>query len=262
MNLLIDIGNTNIKLGLANSERNLFTWRIATDPRKTADEFGMILFDLLKSRDYKFTDIKGIIMSSVVPSMNYTLEHMCTYYIGIKPIAVDAYINMSVNLDLINKDEMGADRIICCEAAYKIYGGPCIIVDFGTATTFNVLDKNGVFLGGAIAPGLKLSAEALVNTAAKLPRVELTVPDEAIARNTITNMQSGIVIGFKGLVQGVTDAMKKELGCPVKVIATGGLSELVTKQKDNPIDIVDRALSIKGLALLYKLNANKDGDKQ
>ncbi len=257
MNLLIDIGNTNIKLGLANSERNLFTWRIATDPKKTADEFGMILFDLLETRGYKFTDIKGIIMSSVVPSMNYTLEHMCTYYIGIKPIMVDAYINMSVNFDLINKDEMGADRIICCEAAYSIYGGPCIIVDFGTATTFNVLDENGVFLGGAIAPGLKLSAEALVNTAAKLPRVELAVPDTVIARNTVTNMQSGIVIGFKGLVQGVTDAMKQELGCPAKVIATGGLSELVTKQKDNPIDIVDRGLSIKGLALLYKLNANK-----
>lgn len=259
MNLLIDIGNTNIKLGLANSKDNLFTWRVATDNRKTADEFGMILLDLLTSKGYKFEDIKGVIMSSVVPSMNYTLEHMCTYYIGIKPIMVDAYINMTIGLDLINKDEMGADRIICSEAAFCIYGGPCIIVDFGTATTFNVIDKNGVFLGGAIAPGLKLAAEALVNTAAKLPRVELALPDTAIATTTITNMQSGIVIGFKGLVEGVTCAIKKELGTPAKVIATGGLSQLITCQKDNPIDIVDRALSIKGLALLYKLNSGQGG---
>ncbi|MGI6213020.1 MAG: type III pantothenate kinase [Christensenellales bacterium] len=259
MNLLIDIGNTNIKLGLANSESTLFTWRIATDNRKTADEFGMILLDLLESKGYEFSDIKGVIMSSVVPSMNYTMEHMCTYYIGIKPITVDAYINMTVNFDLVNKEEVGADRIICSEAAYTIYGGPCIIVDFGTATTFNVLDENGVFLGGAIAPGLKLAAEALVNTAAKLPRVELAVPEFSIARTTITNMQSGIVIGFKGLVEGVINAMKSELARPVKVIATGGLSELVTSQKHNPIDIVDRALSIKGLALLYKLNQRKEG---
>ena len=255
MVLLLDVGNTNIKIGLVNSNKTVETWRIATDNRKTADEFGMIFYDLFASRNYVFSDIEGIIMSSVVPSMNYTLEHMCSYYMGVKPIMVDSYINMNIKFNLINKDEMGADRILNSEAAYTIYGGPCIIVDFGTATTFNVIDEDGEFLGGAIAPGLKSSSEALVDTAAKLPRVELAVPEFAVARNTITNMQSGIVIGFKGLVEGVIGAMKKELNMPsIKVIATGGLSELITKQENNPIDIVDRALSLKGLEILYKLN--------
>lgn len=255
MILLMDAGNTNIKIGVDNGNEILYTWRIATDYNKTADEYGMLLFDLLAQNNYKFGDIEGIIISSVVPSINYTLEHMCTYYVNIKPIMVSPKINLGMEIKYDNPSELGADRIINAVAAYNIYGGPVITVDFGSATTFGVVDDKGIFLGGAIAPGIKSSTEALVNTGAKLPRIELTKPSSIVGSSTITNMQAGVIYGFTGLVDYMLKCIKEETGFKnATVIATGGLSQLV-RQDSKLISTVDRALSLKGLKILYKMNS-------
>lgn len=259
MILLMDVGNTNIKIGLANDKKNLNTWRIATDYTRTADEFGMVLFDLLKQSGYNFTDINGIILSSVAPSINYTLEHMCTYYMHIKPIMVSHKLNLGkVTLDY-SLHELGSDRIVNAVAGYELYGGPVIIVDFGSATTFGAVNADGVFCGGLIAPGIKSSVESLVNVAAKLPRIELIKPTSILGKNTVENMQSGVIYGFTGLVEYIIKSIKKEPEfVNAKVIATGGMSQLVTQNSDI-IDTVDRALSLKGLKILY--DYNKDYNK-
>ena len=256
MILLMDVGNTNIKIGLANETKTIHTWRIATDTNRTADEFGMVLFDLLKQSGHSFREIEGIIISSVAPSINYTLEHMCSYYMKCKPIMVASNIRLAgVTLDY-NKQELGSDRIVNAVAAYRLYGGPVITVDFGSATTFGAVDADGVFLGGLIAPGIKSSTESLVNTAAKLPRIELVAPKGVIGKNTVDNMQAGIIYGFTGLVEYIVKRMKREPGfADAKVIATGGMSQLVTQTESKIIDVVDRALSLKGLKILYDENA-------
>lgn len=254
MILLMDVGNTNIKIGLSNDKKNVNTWRVATDMTRTADEFGMVLFDLLNQAGYGFNDIDGIIISSVAPSINYTLEHMCSYYMHKKPITVSYKLNLGkITLDY-TKHELGADRIINAVAAYELYGGPVITVDFGSATTFGAIDADGVFVGGLIAPGIKSSAESLVNTAAKLPRIELIRPQSVIGKNTVENMQAGIIYGFTGLVEYIVRKLKQEKGfAEAKVVATGGMSQLVT-ENSKVIDVVDRALSLKGLKILYDCN--------
>ena len=256
MVILLDVGNTNIKIGVLKDGKITTTWRIASDHTKTADEFGMVLFDLLKQSGHSFREIEGIIISSVAPSINYTLEHMCSYYMKCKPIMVASNIRLAgVTLDY-NKQELGSDRIVNAVAAYRLYGGPVITVDFGSATTFGAVDADGVFLGGLIAPGIKSSTESLVNTAAKLPRIELVAPKGVIGKNTVENMQAGIIYGFTGLVEYIVKRMKREPGfADAKVIATGGMSQLVTQTESKIIDVVDRALSLKGLKILYDENA-------
>lgn len=255
MVLLLDIGNTNIKIGVLESSRIVTTWRIASDHNKTADEFGMVFMDLMSSKGYSFDDVEGIIISSVAPALNYTIEHMCRYYTHKKPIMVTSRIKLGVNIRYSVPEELGADRIVNAVAAYYEYGGPCITVDFGSATTFGYIDADGNFLGGAIAPGIKSSAEALTNTAAKLPRIELVRPGSIIGKTTVQNMQAGIIYGFQGLVDGIITEMIREAGAPdVKVIATGGMSELVAQGSRRQFDIVDRALSLKGLRKIYELN--------
>lgn len=258
MILLMDVGNTNIKIGLANEQKTVQTWRIATDTTRTADEFGMVLFDLFRQSGYGFKDVDGIILSSVVPSINYTLEHMCTYYMKKKPIMVTGDIRLAgVTLDY-RDGQLGADRIVNAVAAYKLYGGPVITVDFGSATTFGAVNKEGVFCGGLIAPGIKPSTDSLVNTAAKLPRIELVAPKNTLGKSTVENMQAGIIFGFTGLVEYILKRMKKEEGFEdAKVVATGGMSQLVTQTDSHFIDVVDRALSLKGLKILYFENAGK-----
>ena len=255
MVLLLDIGNTNIKIGVLEGSRIVTTWRIASDHNKTADEFGMVFMDLMSSKGYSFDDVEGIIISSVAPALNYTIEHMCRYYTHKKPIMVTSRIKLGVNIRYSVPEELGADRIVNAVAAYYEYGGPCITVDFGSATTFGYIDADGNFLGGAIAPGIKSSAEALTNTAAKLPRIELVRPGSIIGKTTVQNMQAGIIYGFQGLVDGIITEMIREAGAPdVKVIATGGMSELVAQGSRRQFDIVDRALSLKGLKKIYELN--------
>lgn len=257
MILLMDAGNTNIKIGVYDSEQILYTWRIATDYSKTADEYGMIMYDLLSKNRYKFSDVEGIIMSSVVPSINYTIEHMCTYYFNIKPIMVSPAINLGIKINYRRPEDLGADRIINAVAAFYEYGGPAITVDFGSATTFGLISEKGEFLGGAIAPGIKSSTEALVNTGSKLPRIELVKPSGVVQNDTIGNMQAGVIYGFTGMVDYILHNIKKETGYNnAKVIATGGLSMLVNNDSKE-IEIVDRALSLKGLKCLYKLNSSK-----
>lgn len=258
MVILLDVGNTNIKIGVLEGGKITTTWRIASDHTKTADEFGMVFFDLLSSKGYSFNDVEGMIMSSVAPALNYTIEHMCSYYTHKRPIMVNNCINLGIQLNYLVPEELGADRIVNAVAAYYEYGGPCITVDFGSATTFGFIDADGVFLGGAIAPGIKSSAEALTNTAAKLPRIELIRPKSIIGRTTVQNMQAGIIYGFTGLVEGIIGRMIEESGYDkVKVIATGGMSELVTSSGSKIIDTVDRALSLKGLKILYDLNKER-----
>lgn len=258
MILLMDAGNTNIKIGLDNGVETLYTWRIATDYTKTADEFGMVLYDLLQQNGYGFSDVEGIIISSVVPSINYTLEHMCTYYFKLKPIMVSHKIKLGIKLNYDKPEDLGTDRIINAVAAYKEYGGPAITIDFGSATTFGVINEDGEFLGGAIAPGIKSSTEALVNTGAKLPRIELIKPKSVIGKNTIENMQAGVIYGFTGLVAHIIKSIKKENGFKnAKVIATGGLSLLINHEVSE-IKIVDRGLSLKGLKILYDMNKQKE----
>jgi type III pantothenate kinase len=254
MILLMDVGNTNIKIGLADDKKTLITWRVATDTNRTADEFGMVLLDLLEQSGYAFGDIGGIILSSVAPSINYTIEHMCSYYMHMKPVMVSHKLNLGkLRLDY-NLPELGSDRIVNAVAAYEIYGGPVIIVDFGSATTFGAVDESGVFRGGLIAPGIKSSAESLVNTAAKLPRIELIKPASIIGKNTVENMQAGVIYGFTGLVEYIVTNIRKEPAfTKAKVVATGGMSQLVT-QSSTIIDTVDRALSLKGLHILYDYN--------
>lgn len=256
MVILLDIGNTNIKIGAVIDGKIVRTWRLATDHKKTADEYGMVFLDLLASNGFTFNDVDGIIISSVAPALNYTIEHMCSYYTRIKPIMVSSKINLGIDIKYLIPEELGADRIVNAVAAYHYYGGPAITVDFGSATTFGMISPNGEFLGGAIAPGIKSSAEALTNTAAKLPRVELKRPETIIGKTTVQNMQAGIIYGFSGLVEGIIAKMKEESGYDnVKVIATGGMSELVTSGGTKNIDIIDRRLSLKGLLKLYQLNS-------
>ncbi len=260
MILLMDAGNTNIKIGVDNGKELLYTWRIATDYKKTADEYGMLLFDLLAQNRYNFSDVKGIILSSVVPSVNYTLEHMCTYYVNIKPIMVSPKINLGIKLGYDYPSELGADRIINAVAAYYSYGGPIITVDFGSATSFGVINKEGVFLGGAIAPGIKTSTEALVHTGSKLPRIELIKPENIVGKSTVTNMQGGIIYGFIGLVDYIIKKIKEQTGFyDAKVVATGGLSQLVHTDSQE-IQIIDRALPLKGLKYLYEMNSKKEAE--
>lgn len=255
MLLVIDAGNTNVKLGIFDGDTLINSWRMSVKVMRTADEMGITMQNLFESKGISFKDIDGIIMSSVSPSVNYTIEHACDYYLGIRPKVVGVGIKTGLNIKYSNPQEVGADRIVNSVAAYKLYGGPCIIVDFGTATTFNVVSEKGEFLGGAIAPGIKTSLDSLVHNASKLMRVELVKPDKIVAKSTQANIQAGTIYGFTGLVDYMIKNMKKETGfADAKVIATGGLGELVTQVDSEMINVVDRYLTLKGLQIIYKMN--------
>lgn len=255
MILAIDIGNTNLKIGVFSDKKLIASWRLSTKSTRTSDEYGMVLYDLLSQENLSFKDIESCIVASVAPTLNYTIEHMCKYYMGQKPMMVSSNINLGMQIDYKTASTLGADRIICALAAYKEYSGPAIVIDFGSATTFDLINSSGTFMGGAIAPGIKTSAESLVNTAAKLPRVELTKPKNIVGKSTISCMQSGIVFGYAGMVKYMTEKYKEVEGMQnAKVIATGGLSELITSVEPQLIDITDRALSLKGLRYIYEIN--------
>ena len=257
MILTMDIGNTNIKTALFDGENMVQYWRLSTNKQMSSDEYGILLANLFRHNDLDMKDVSGIIISSVAPSINFTIEHMVQNYFGIQPMMVVPGIKTGINLKYDNPRELGSDRIANAVAAWELYGGPCIFIDFGTATTFGVVSREGEFLGGAIAPGLKLAAEALTERAAKLPRFELSKPESVIGRNTVTNMQAGIVYGYIGQVNYLVGRMKKELGDPnAKVIATGGLAVLVADES-RVIDVMDGLLTLKGLCLIYEKNAQK-----
>lgn len=256
MILTLDIGNTNIKCALFEDDTLKKAWRMATDRHKTHDEYGVLLMMFLNHAGYEAGDVEGIILSSVVPTINYTIEHMIDDYFGIEPLQVVPGIKTGINIRYDNPQALGADRICNAVAAQKFYGGPCIFIDFGTATSFGVISKKGEFLGGAICPGVKMSSEALTERAAQLPKVELVKPDSVIQRNTITNMQAGIVYGYVGQVDYIVRKMKAEIGGSehIRVIATGGMARMIASETST-IDIIDGQLTLKGLRLLYERNA-------
>lgn len=253
MVFVLDVGNTNIKSGLFDKDTLVSSWRMTTDVEKTSDEYGVLVTSFFNHIGCKRTDVEGIIISSVIPSINYTLKHMCLIYFDLTPIFVSPGIKTGINIKYDNAKELGADRIVNAVAAYEQYGGPVIVVDFGTATTFGAINEKGDFLGGAICPGLKISAEALTLNAAKLPRVELKRPDSVIGKSTVTGIQAGLIFGFIGQVEYILRRMKQELGTPAKVVATGGMSYLIDEEIRH-FDEIDRLLTLKGLNIIYHKN--------
>ena len=254
MLLAIDIGNTTVALGVFEGEKLKATWRLSTDVHKLADEYAALLLNLLTLDGLSFSDIDEAIISSSVPPMVTTFEELCRRYCKITPLVVGAGIKTGVRISLDNPREVGADRVVNAAAAHRLYGGPLIVIDLGTATTLDVVSAEGDYLGGAIAPGIGISADALFERAAKLPRVELTHPKKAIGRNTVAAMQSGIIFGYVGLIEGIVVRMRKELGGKVRVIATGGLAGIIAKETD-VIEVLDPDLTLVGLRLIHELNS-------
>jgi type III pantothenate kinase len=250
---VFDVGNTNIVLGVYDKEELKHHWRIETNRNKTEDEYGMMIKNLFDSANLSFSEINGIIISSVVPPIMFALERMCNKYFHVKPMVVGPGMKTGLNIKYENPREVGADRIVNAVAAIHEYGSPLIIVDFGTATTYCYINEQNQYMGGAIAPGIGISTEALYSRAAKLPRIEIVRPDDIIGKNTVSAMQAGILYGYVGQVEGIVNRMKAQSAVKPTVIATGGLATLIAEES-NAIDIVDPFLTLKGLKLIYKRN--------
>lgn len=263
MLLAFDVGNTNIVLGVFKDGEMITNWRLETDNRKSADEYGMIINQLFQYENLDFSEVEDVIIATVVPSILYTLQHLSQKYFNTRAIVIGPGIKTGLIVKYDNPKQVGADRIVNAVAAHAKYGGPLIIIDLGTATTFCALTPNAEYIGGTIAPGLKISSDALFEKTAKLPKVELEEPGHVICRNTINSMQSGLVYGHMGLVEFIVRRMKKELAeyCvsegvreeDIKVIATGGLSTMIDQGVDC-IDYVDKLLTLEGLELIYRKN--------
>ncbi len=254
MLLVLDIGNTNIVLGLYKNDILMDSWRVSTDENKSSDEYGILLKQLFEYNTRSVEEVKDVIISSVVPNIMYSLENSIKKTFKIEPLIVGPGIKTGMNIKYDNPKQVGADRIVNAVGAYEKYGGPLILVDFGTATTFCAISAKGEYLGGTIAPGIRISTDALFQRAAKLPRVELAKPGKVICKNTVNSIQSGIVYGYVGLVEYIVKRMTKELKGPgVKVIATGGLASLIASEGD-VIHLVDRNLTLEGLRIIYKKN--------
>ncbi|MCL4458956.1 MAG: type III pantothenate kinase [Chloroflexi bacterium] len=260
MLLAIDIGNTNIVLGVYEGSELLAHWRIATEVHKLADEYAMLLGDLFAYAGLDMKAVNAVVVSSVVPPLTTTFHDLSQRYLGVGPLVVGPGIKTGVRIVSENPKEVGADRIVNALAAHRLYGGPAIIIDFGTATTFDAISRQGDYLGGAIAPGITISSESLFLHTAKLPRVELVRPKTAIGRNTVASMQSGIIFGYVGLVEGLIYRFRQELG-ECRVIATGGLAEIIAKETPL-IQIVDPLLTLEGMRLIYEFNKESDDADQ
>ena len=258
MLLALEVGNTNTKIGVYDGPRLAASWRLTTRREQTADEYGLFIETLLRSRSLERRQIDGVAISNVVPQVQQTLEWMSEQYFGIAAFSVEPGVNTGITLAVDAPREVGADRVVKAVAASALYGPPLIVIDFGTATTFDCVNASGEFIGGAIAPGIATAADALLNRAARLYRVELVRPKEAIGRNTVTNVQSGIVYGWAGLADGLIDRMKAEMGGSPTVIATGGLAPLIVNVARN-IQHVNEHLAFEGLRLLYDRNHRRGG---
>lgn len=253
MLLCIDIGNTNILLGLYRGEELAAHWRIATDHQRLADEYAVLLIELFNHKAYDVGDVDGIAIASVVPPLTSTFVTLSQEYFDCSPLVLDAGVRTGVSVRYDSPRDVGADRIANAVAAHQLYGGPACVVDFGTATTFDAISAEGSYLGGAIAPGIVIAMEALFARTAKLPRIDLTRPPKAVGSNTVQAIQSGVLFGYVGLVEGMVARFRQELGTGMKVIATGGLAQIIAKETD-VIQFVDPWITLKGLRLIYEMN--------
>jgi type III pantothenate kinase len=251
-----DVGNTNIVMGAFSGDKLIQHWRISTDREKTEDEFAMIINNLLAYSKLTFDDFDGVAISTVVPSVLFSLEKMSRKYFHVRPLIVGPDTDIGINLKYDRPREIGADLIVNAVAAVHDYSAPIIVIDFGTATTYSYIDEHQNYIGGAIAPGVVVSAEALYEKASKLPRIEITTPPDIVGRNTVHAMQSGVVFGYVGQVEGIVARIKKQARVNPVVVATGGLCMLISNET-NVIDHVDKLLTLKGLYLIYKRNRNQ-----
>lgn len=254
MVLVVDVGNTNVVLGLFKGQEFINSWRLTTQSKRTSDEFGMFLYDLLKHEGVEISELKDVIISSVVPDIMYSLTSGIIKYIGIEPLIVGVGIKTGVNIITDNPREVGADRIVNVAAAKQLYGYPAIVIDFGTATTYDVMNDQGDFVAAVTSPGIQISADALWQRASKLPKIEIKKPDSILAKNTVTSMQAGVVYGYVGQVEYIVNKIREELNCPdMQVIATGGLAKIIATETD-VIDVYDSLLTLKGLQIICEKN--------
>ena len=256
MLLSIDIGNSMVTLGVFNREQLVTTLRLASDNRRLDDEYGLLITNLLNINGVEPSQINDICLCSVVPPLTAIFEQVCRNYFGVEPLTVTAGVRTGLQITYDNPRDVGSDRIVDAVAAIQLYGPPVIVVDFGTATVFDAVSRDGVYLGGAIAPGINVAAEALFLNTSQLRRVELTAPKSAIGQNTSTALQSGLVFGYAGLVDGIVARFKEELGQDAKVIGTGGLAEIISKETDI-FDAINPELTLVGLRLVYEMNQHR-----
>lgn len=259
MIVTIDVGNTNITIGVFDGDEVVASFRMTTKMPRTSDEYGQQLLNLLEQNSIKRSTIVDAIIASVVPNVMHSLEGAVVKYLGIKPIIVEPGTKTGIRVVTENPRQIGADRIVDAAAAYELYGGPVLVLDFGTATTYDLIDKDGAFLSGVTAPGIRISAKALWEDAAKLPEIEIRKPESILAKETISSMQAGLVYGQIGQTEYIVRHMIEEANLgEVKVVATGGLGRIIAQETDC-IDIYDPNLTLKGMNLIYKKQNRKSG---
>ena len=261
MLLAIDIGNTNISLGVFEGDRLRSTWRLATDPRRLADEYSLVISGILPLKGISSEDLTGACLCSGVPTLTPVFETMCKTHLKVPTLTVSAGVKTGVPILYDSPRDVGADRIVDAVAAFRLYGGPVIVVDFGTATVFDAVSRQGEYLGGSIAAGINVTAESLFQSTSMLRRVELTPPSAAIGRNTVAALQSGLLFGQVGMVEGMVARFKKELGEDSRVVATGGLAEVIARETE-VFDAVNPDLTLIGLCMIYEMNRSHDQDLQ
>ncbi len=253
MLLTIDIGNTNLTLGLYEGGERGPNWRLATDHARMPDEYGLQFLGLLENAHCELDQLAGIVLASVVPQLTARVVQACSEYLKLEPLVVDTGVKTGIRIRYEDPKAVGADRVADAVAVMKLYGGPACVIDFGTATTLNAVTKEGDYLGGAITVGVYLAAEALYTRAAKLPRLDLQRPPSVIGRNTVHAMQSGLLFGHVSMVEGMVARFRSELGSEMKVVATGGLAKVVAKETD-VIDVIAPWLTLDGLRIIWDLN--------
>ncbi len=257
MLLTIDVGNTHKMLGVFKKNELMICWRITTSWERSEDELGITIKNLFKHSDLEWKDVTGIAISSVVPPLMYSLEKMSKKYFNISPLIIGPGVKTGLNILMDDPREVGADRVVNAVAGYSLYGGPLVIVDFGTATTFCVINEKGDYQGGAIAPGIGVSTEALFNKAAKLPRVEMVKPRHVIGKNTVSSMHSGIYYGFVGQVDGIVQRIINEMSRKPLVLATGGFAETLAEESET-IEKVNHYLTLEGLRIIFDRNMEEE----
>lgn len=257
MMLVIDVGNTNITLGVFSGESFKGPWRMTTQIKRTSDEYGTFICSILERNKINIEELNNVIIASVVPNIMYSLENGVRKYLNVEPMIVAPGIKTGISLKTDNPKEVGADRIVDIVAGYYLYGGPAIVIDFGTATTYDIVTDQGVFCAAITSPGIQISADALWNKAAQLPHIKIKKPDSILAKNTISSMQAGLVYGYVGQVEYIVKKVKEEMGLDnMKVIATGGLARVI-KDETDVIDVYDPLLTLKGLKIICEKNKRR-----